>query len=128
MIAKLMSRKKSYERIMKLEDGVNSRSPSSLHPELTSKKTSDILLSGNRAGSHLSRAAASNSTRKQLQYYDSTPQQKRPAVLKNKQIIASSNGPNQTNLLDVTGQNLQKQHGKSSAYLPAQSSSMVELQ
>ena len=41
MIAKLMSRKKSYERIMKLDDGmINNRSPNvqSLHPELSQKK------------------------------------------------------------------------------------------
>ena len=37
MIAKLMSRKKSYERMMKVDDGggIQSRTPNVLHPELT---------------------------------------------------------------------------------------------
>lgn len=35
MIAKLMSRKKSYERMMKVDDGMQSRTPNMLHPELT---------------------------------------------------------------------------------------------
>ena len=35
MIAKLMSRKKSYERMMKVDDGLQSRTPNMLHPELT---------------------------------------------------------------------------------------------
>ena len=59
MIAKLMSRKKSYERIMKMDDGVigNGRSANILHPELSQKKNSEVLLTANRGGavSHLSR-------------------------------------------------------------------------
>jgi len=42
-----------------------------------------------------------------------------------KQLI--NNSAHQANLLDVTGQNVQKQHGKSSAYL-ANSGSLAELQ
>ena len=65
MIAKLMSRKKSYERIMKLEDPLQGRSPSVLHPDLSSKKNTEVLLTANRGGvSSLSRAQVSNSTRK----------------------------------------------------------------
>lgn len=76
MIAKLMSRKKSYERMMKVDDGLQSRTPNMLHPELTQKKNQEVLLTAaNRGQGGLSRAAAnSSSTRKQLQYYDSTPQ------------------------------------------------------
>lgn len=140
MIAKLMSRKKSYERMMKVDDGMQSRTPNMLHPELTQKKNQEVLLTANRGGPHqgLSRANGGNSssTRKQLQYYDSTPQREQ-APRKNagtslkKQLITSSNnnqgGNQQSALLDVTGQNLQKPHGKSSAYLP-NSASAMELQ
>lgn len=139
MIAKLMSRKKSYERMMKVDDGMQSRTPNMLHPELTQKKNQEVLMTANRGGAHqgLSRANGGNSssTRKQLQYYDSTPQREQPprkhagTVLK-KQLITSSNnqgGGQQSALLDVTGQNLQKPHGKSSAYLP-NSGSAMELQ
>ena len=72
MIAKLMSRKKSYERMMKLEDGLNGRSPNILHPELNKQKNSEVLLTGNRGGSMLSRQVAGSSNRK-LNYYESTP-------------------------------------------------------
>jgi len=90
------------------------------------KNGNEALTNGPRGGANgLSRAQANNSTRKQLQYYDSTPQQprKHASVLK-KQMVSSSS--NQNNLLDVTGQNVQKPHGKSSAYLN-NANSMVEL-
>jgi len=48
MIAKLMSRKKSYERIMRLEDNLQGRQQTILHPELSSKKTSEVLMTANR--------------------------------------------------------------------------------
>ena len=70
MIAKLMSRKKSYERIMRGEDSVNERSQvGSIPPDLTSKKVNQILKTGPldsiNTGS-LSRAVINSSTRKQL--------------------------------------------------------------
>jgi len=75
MIAKLMSRKKSYERIMKIdESGNGGRHSNLLHPELSSKKNQEVLLTANR-GNGVSRVQNNSSTRKQLQYYDSTPQQ-----------------------------------------------------
>ena len=102
MIAKLMSRKKSYERIMKLEDPLQGRSPSVLHPDLSSKKNTEVLLTANRGGvSSLSRAQVSNSTRKQLQYYESTPQQRKHGSVIKKGLTNS--GSNQGGLLDVTG-------------------------
>ena len=62
MIAKLMSRKKSYERIMRLEDGPSA----GRHSEL--KNSNEVLLSGQRNSgvSALSRAQAGGATRKQL--------------------------------------------------------------
>jgi len=112
MIAKLMTRKKSYERMMKVDDGLQSRTPNILHPELTQKKNAEVLLTANRGHQGgISRAAAkSSSTRKQLQYYDSTPQRDQPArkhagtVLK-KQLVTSTNNNSSSNhaaLLDVT--------------------------
>ena len=50
MIAKLMSRKKSYERIMKIEESGGGRHSSLLHPELSSKKNQDVLMTANRGG------------------------------------------------------------------------------
>ena len=70
MIAKLMSRKKSYERIMRLEDGPSG----GRHSEL--KNSGNALMSGPRnppGVSALSRAQPGGASRKQLQYYDSTP-------------------------------------------------------
>ena len=70
MIAKLMSRKKSYERIINNDN--NGRTPA-IH-----NATPDLSNTGNRGvgpgSSALSRAQASGNTRKNLQqYYDSTP-------------------------------------------------------
>ena len=104
MIAKLMSRKKSYERMMKLEDGLNGRSPNTLHHELNKQKNSEVLLTGNRGGSMLSRANhAGNSNRKQLNYYESTPQQPRKGVSHLKKQLISSNNNKNSSLLDVQG-------------------------
>lgn len=56
MIAKLMSRKKSYEKMMRVEDQGPSRH-NDLHPELSHKKSSDVLMTANRGGvTALSRA------------------------------------------------------------------------
>lgn len=91
MIAKLMQRKKSYERIMRAEDPIQGRPAPGLHPELTGKK-GDMMVSAQRQGgvSGLNRVVQpSNSTRKQLQYYDSTPQRKAGSVLK-KQLMNSA--------------------------------------
>ena len=45
-----------------------------------------------------------------------------------KKQLLNSSSQNQTNALDVTGQNVQKSHGKSNAYLgAANSNSMIEL-
>ena len=79
MIAKLMSRKKSYERMMKVDDGLQSRTPNILHPELTQKKSAEVLLTANRGHPAITRASNGSSTRKQLQYYDSTPQRDQPS-------------------------------------------------
>ena len=97
-----------------------------LHPELSHKKAKDVVLTANRGGgvSALSRAQASGSTRKQLQYFDSTPQRNNQVPVKKHLINSSSN---QGGLLDITGQNLQRAHGKSSAYL-ANSNSVDNLQ
>ena len=106
MIAKLMSRKKSYERMMKVDDGMQSRTPNMLHPELTQKKNQEVLLTANRGqGGGLSRANGGNSssTRKQLQYYDSTPQREQAprkhagTVLKKQLITSSNNNPGGAN-------------------------------
>ena len=125
MIAKLMSRKKSYDRIMRLDDGAQGRQHQ-VHQDLSHKKNTEVLATASRGGaiSSMSRANPGGSTRKQLQYYDSTPQRK-PATLVKKHLINSSS--NQASLLDgVSGQNLAKQHGKSSAYL-ANSNSIADL-
>jgi hypothetical protein len=71
MIAKLMSRKKSYERIMRAEESLHERSQvGSMPPDLTSKKVNQILKTGPTLDSintgSLSRAVVSSSTRKQL--------------------------------------------------------------
>jgi len=55
MIAKLMSRKKSYERMMNVEESQN-RSPKKQNPELSKLKNSEVLLTGQRGGSMMSRA------------------------------------------------------------------------
>jgi len=62
MIAKLMSRKKSYERMVKIDDGLQSHIPNMLHPQLAQKKNSEVLLAGNRGHQSLSRAAVNNSS------------------------------------------------------------------
>jgi len=78
---------------MRAEDP-QGRSPASVMSGADSlKKNSNdaLLMNGPRGGgNNLSRAQASNSTRKQLQYYDSTPQQprKHASVLK-KQMVSS---------------------------------------
>ena len=84
------------------------------------------MLTANRGGvSALSRAqGVGGSTRKQLQYFDSTPQRANQVPVKKHLINSSSN---QGGLLDITGQNLGKPHGKSSAYL-ANSNSVDNLQ
>lgn len=106
MLAKLMSRKKSYERLMRNgDDTAATRSPAGPIPDLSSAKK-DMMI-GNRANG-LSRAQANSSTRKQLQYYDSTPMASKPrkhpqsvkkqaaganggGTLKNTAILAQSN-------------------------------------
>lgn len=55
MIAKLMSRKKSYERMMNVEESQN-RSPKKLNSELSKLKISEVNLPGQRGGSLISRA------------------------------------------------------------------------
>ena len=96
-----------------------------LHPELSHKKAKEALLTANRGGvSALSRAQATGSTRKQLQYYDSTPQRNNQVPVKKHLINSSSN---QGGLLDIQGSNLGRAHGKSSAYL-ANSNSVGDLQ
>lgn len=91
----------------------------------------------NGAVTGLSRAAnAGSSTRKQLQYYESTPTQVPPprkhpnSVLKGSKasVHLNNSASNSNNLLDVTGQNVvgSKVHGKSSAYLP-NPNSLAEL-
>lgn len=72
MIQKLMTRKKSYERMMKLEDVSGGRQ----HSDLQSKKSQDILMSASRP--QLARIQGhSSSVKKQLNYLDSTPQNHR---------------------------------------------------
>lgn len=67
MLAKLMSRKKSYERMMRNggDDGGAARSPQANHsvnmPDLTGGKKMAGDMMGNR-GSGLSRAQANNSS------------------------------------------------------------------
>lgn len=109
MLAKLMSRKKSYERLMRNgDDSGATRSPAGPIPDLSSaKKHVGDMMIGNRANG-LSRAQANSSTRKQLQYYDSTPMASKPrkhpqsvkkqaaggnggSTLKNTAILAQSN-------------------------------------
>lgn len=48
MIAKLMSRKKSYERIMRMEDSLQARHQPILNSELSQKKSSEVLIMGSR--------------------------------------------------------------------------------
>ena len=77
MISKLMSRKKSYERMMNIEDtiGNGGRAQAYNINDLSSKKSQDVLLSAARP-SQLGRINNSQtSVKKQLNYYDSTPQQ-----------------------------------------------------
>ena len=50
MLAKLMTRKKSYERMMKYEDGINSRSPNALHPHLNGQAVSHVRSTNNAQG------------------------------------------------------------------------------
>ena len=86
MISKLMSRKKSYERMMKIEEPLALRSPQVVPSEAGAKRNPDALININRgnAVSGLSRANMGGSSKKQLQYFDSTPQQprKNASVLK----------------------------------------------
>ena len=86
---------------------------------------------GNRA-SGLSRAQNNSSTRKQLQYYESTPmapKKRHPQTVKKQNGGTLKNTGVHSNLLDVvTGSNMApKPHGKSSAYLNS-SNSIVEFQ
>lgn len=49
MIQKLMARKKSYERMMNIEETIgNHRSPIAYMADLTNKKNQDILMSAQR--------------------------------------------------------------------------------
>lgn len=69
-----MSRKKSYERMMKVDDG--SPPPigrNNLHSELTSKKNQEVLLAANRSGVSRANLVGSQSKKGALNYYDSTP-------------------------------------------------------
>jgi len=77
MISKLMSRKKSYERMMNIEDtmGNGGRGQAYNINDLSNKKSQDALLSAARP-SQLARINNSQSSvKKQLNYYESTPQQ-----------------------------------------------------
>ena len=67
MLAKLMTRKKSYERMMKYEDNINSRSPNALHP--LNGQPAHVRSTNNAQG--ISRIPQNN---KQLNHYESTPQ------------------------------------------------------
>ena len=101
MIAKLMQRKKSYERIMRAEDPMQGRQNGVM--DISGKK--DLLVSAQRPGgvSGLNRVVQpSNSTRKQVQYYDSTPQRKGAGTVLKKQLMNSAATGNQS-MLDVTG-------------------------
>ncbi len=62
MISKLMSRKKSYERMMKLDDNASQsppplqqRNPNLIHREASAKKNQEVLLTANHS-SNISRA------------------------------------------------------------------------
>ena len=108
MISKLMSRKKSYERMMVGNDGQSgSRLQNvAMHPELSQKKSQEVLMTQNRAN-QLSRAnREQNPVKKQLQYYESTPQN--PGSRKHTSSMRGKNGGSTSTptILDVTGKNV----------------------
>ena len=107
MISKLMSRKKSYERMMVGDGQGGSRLQNvAMHPELSQKKSQEVIMSQNRAH-QLSRAnREQNPAKKQLQYYESTPQN--PGSRKHTSSMRGKNGGSTSTptILDVTGKNV----------------------
>ena len=110
MISKLMSRKKSYERMMNANQAPPGRSNLVAHQELSAKRSQEVLLSQNRA-QQLSRANdPSNAAKKQLQYYESTPQN--PGSRKHTSSMRGKNNAASTPaILDITGKNVVKNNG-----------------
>lgn len=108
MIQKLMARKKSYERMMNIEDTLsNHRSPISYLGDITTKKNSEILMSAQRQLplSRLAKIDNGSSVKKQLQAYYAHPADEsaqRKASLKQRLVQAQALAHPQN--LDVTGQ------------------------
>lgn len=117
MIQKLMSRKKSYERMMKVDDGSSISPPpigrNHINSELTSKKNAEVLLAANRSGPSRAHLHGNHSKKGALNYYDSTPPAL-PRKPKGKTLIAQqqqapSLNPNSLEMTGKTVINKEKQ-------------------
>lgn len=110
MIQKLMARKKSYERMMNIEETIgNHRSPIAYMADLTNKKNQDILMSAQRPLplSRLAKIENGTTVKKQLQqYYAHAAEDQGLRIapkLKQQRMIGQQQLAN-VQTLDVTGQ------------------------
>lgn len=105
MIAKLMARKRSYERMMHIDDNLsaNQRSPLSHLSDIHSRKNQEILLSANRPMplSRITKIEGSSAVKKNLNYYGQPADSESRKIMKSRLMQPN---PLNAQTLDVTGQ------------------------
>jgi len=117
MIQKLMARKKSYERMMNIEDTMsNNRGPVAYMSDLTNKKNQEILLSAARPVqlSRITKLDGVTSVKKQLQYYqnETPPGQRKQSTGVKSRLIQ----PITAATLDITGQRVGQSNKNLNSY------------